>query len=290
MTLGAITRIDLLQRTLKSVFEAELGIPFIWGKSNNPRRPRPFGRFDLISGPSQLATVEHDRTRVALPSAYLVDVPAVPTAGVSWLLRVNGVPLRHVSAAGETQASLMESLVDLVMADRESVTAASVSASQFRVENATPGGLYDLEIAPDSAWPGVGADTLTKTVDPAADTHLGELVHGVHEATLLCEIIGADNRVGTAGSAGDLMAKVPMVLNLRRSQETFEDQRIVLQPISTVTDIGALEGGGAAFESRYTLDLMARLTSAYVEVTETIETVAGTVRVGGTDVPIEVAS
>lgn len=290
MTLPVVVRIDLLQRTLKTIFEAELGIPFIWGKSNNPRRPRPFGRLDLISGPAQLQSVEHDRTTVSVPSSVLVNVPAAPVEGTVWLARVNGVPLRHTSPAGETQTSLRDALIALVNSDREPATAASTTAGQFRVSESVEGGLYNLHVAPSLAGFATGPNVLEVVEDPGASVHLGELVHAVSEATLLLEIVGADNRVGTDGSAGDIMGKVPMALNLRRTQQALEDQRLVVDPISTPADIGNLEGGGAQFESRYNIDLLAKMTSMYVEVTDTIESVEGTIRIGGTDVPIEVAS
>ena len=100
-----VTRIDLLQRTAVEIFGSELGISVIWGQSNSPRMPRPFARLELLSGPTR-AQVKHETRVITTESDYIIDVPTPPTAGTEQLIRVNGVPLRHTSADGETTISV----------------------------------------------------------------------------------------------------------------------------------------------------------------------------------------
>jgi len=275
--IGPVVRIDLLQRTLVSVFAAELGIPVIFGKSNLPRPPRPYGRIDLTSGPSR-RTIGHDRTRSVTESAYLLDVPATPTVGSTALVRVNGVPLWRTVPAGETQTTLRDAMVVLVNGDREPATAEAASATQIRVTEAEPGSLISLV----SSFPA--------NVDAGSTQSCVELLHAVHSCTLDFQIYGADNRIGTDRAAGDLMGKVQAILDLRRTLREFEDQRLTVNTSTEPTDLGDLEDGGAIFESRYTIGLQAWITSMYSEVIDTIETVEGELQINGTDVPFTTAT
>lgn len=275
--IGPVVRIDLLQRTLVAILGTELGIPIIFGKSNLPRPPRPYGRLDLTSGPSR-RTISHDRVTKTTNSDYLLDVPAAPIDGDVVLMRVNGVPLRHAITAVETQTSLRDALIVLVGGDREPATASIESATQLRVTEAEPGSLVFLEA------------TIPVSVAPDSTTACIELLHAVHECTLDFEIYGADNKVGTDGAAADLMGKVQLILDLRRTLAALDDQRFTVNTITEPTDLGDLEGGGAVFESRYTIGLGADITSMYAEVIDVIDTAEGIIDISGTQVPFDTAS
>lgn len=271
-----VVRIDLLQRTMVDIFETELGIPVSWGRSNLSREQRPLAVFELLSGPSRIQ-VRHESEMVVTESDYIVDVP-VPVAGLDYTIRVNGVPNRHTAVPGETQESLRDALIALVSGDREPATASVESATQLRVTETEPGSLPYLSVEG-----GLQAAVAGDSVQQCAKVHYAR-----SELTYSMEIIGEDNRVGTARSAGDLVGMVPLILDLERVRLKLSDQRITLNDIAGPTDISALEGGGASHESRQTMDLAATLTSMYSEVIPTIEAVEGSVVVDSTEIPIDV--
>lgn len=274
-----VARIDLLQSTMVRVFEAELDIPVIWGRSNVSRPPRPFARFDLISGPTRIQ-VAHEVRVITTESAYILDVPALPVSGSDYLIRANGVPYRHTSPVGETATTLRDSLIGLVNADREPATATVESALQLRVSESFPGSL---------PYFGVGG-LLGQSIAGDSVQQCAKVHHARSEVTFGVQIFGQTNAVGTARSAGDLIAMVSMILDLDRSRLVFADQRITVNDIAGPTDISDLEGGGASNESRQTMDFAATITSMYAEVVPVIETVEAELVVGSTVVPIDITT
>ncbi len=273
-----VVRIDLLQRTMVDIFGAELGIPITWGMSDISREPRPFGRFEILSGPSRIQ-VNHEWQILNTESDYFVDIPP-PVAGADYLMRVNGVPLRHTAVVGETQLSMRDAFIALVNGDREPATATDESSTQVRVTELVPGSLPYLDVDGQLL-----ASVAGDSVQQCAKVHYAR-----SELTFTLQIYGEDNRVGTARSAGDLMGMVPMILDLDRTRLVLQDQRITLNDIAGPTDISELDSGGASYESRHTIDLAATITSMYSEVIPVIETVEASVVVDSTVIPIDVTA
>lgn len=273
-----VTRIDLLQALVVDVFEEELAIPIIWGRSDLPREKRPFARFDLLSGPTRIQ-VKHEWDIVTTESDRIVDIP-VPTEGIDYLMRVNGVPLRHVAVSGETQATMRDAFIVLVNGDREPATATIESATQLRVTELLPGSLPYFDI--DGQLSQAVADD---SVQQCVKVHFAR-----SEVTFTMQLVGEDNAVGTDRSAGDLIGMVSLILDLDRTLLKLNDERITMNDIAGPTDISDLEGGGAKSESRHTMDFAATITSMYSEVVPTIETVEGSVVVGSNTVPLDVTT
>jgi len=268
-------RLDIMQRVMVEIFSEELQIPVVWGKSNMPRVPRPYMRLTLLSGPTRIQ-IRHEQTPIDTRSSYIMNVP-VPNDGDVWRWRVNGVPFQHVSPAGESQTDLMTAIAQATNADREPVSAAGIALGQLVFSETDPSSLVAL-------W---GEAPLTLEQDPAATDGCALLHNSRSEVTFGMQIMGADNRTGTARSAGELISMVPLTIDLDRVQNRLLDERITLNDISGASDISDVEDGGAENESRYTMDFAADITSMYAEPISSIETVEGEIVVGSRTVPFE---
>ena len=275
MIVQQVARIDIFQRAIVDIFERELGIRVIWGRSNLPRLPRPFARCMLLSGPT-LPQLSHEHRDMAIESEYVVDFPA-PSEGDLWAMRINGVPHRHTSAAGETADDLRDVFIASINADGEPVTASVAGPGQALVAESTPRGLWSI-----------GASTgIDVAVSDDSTEHCVDLLHGRSDLTFSLQIVGADARVGTAGAAADLAAKALMVLDLDTTIDELSDLRLTLQHIAGPTDISGFDVTLKTHESRQSMDFIAGITTTYPQRIDVIETVEGTIETGAT-IPFEV--
>ena len=261
----SVVRMDLLQSTVKDILEDGLDIPISWGQSDLTRLPRPFGRLDIISGPSRFG-VRHEWVMLCPESDYLVTVPA-PTVGSQWLVRINGVPLRY-TATDTSSETLRDAQVAQINADIEPATAVAVSSTQYKITETAPGSVIEVEVSP-----------LMRSVADAGSTQTPVKSHRDRsEVTIGFQVSSDSNKVSVG--AAQIMSRVPMVLDLDATLATLLDQRLTLMDIAGPTDLSDLEGGGAKHESRSSMDFVSIVTSLYSEPASIIETVEGDIVVG----------
>lgn len=268
-----VVRIDLLQSTVKSILEEQLGIPIGWGQSDFTRLPRPFGRLDIISGPSRFG-VRHEWEFLCPESDFLVDVPS-PAIGSEHLVRVNGVPLRH-TATDTSSVTLRDALIALINADLEPATAVDTSPTQFRITETAPGSIIDVQVS----------SLLSVSPDPGSTQIPVRSHRDRSEVTIGFQVFADTNKVSIG--AAQIMSRVPLILDLDSTLDILSDQRITLQDIAGPTDLTDLEGGGAKHESRSSMDFLATITSLFSEPASIIETVEGQLVVGSNTAVINV--
>ena len=268
-----VVRMDLMQSTVLSILETQLGISIGWGQSDSTRLPRPFGRLDIISGPSRFG-VRHEWEMLCPESDYLVDVP-VPTIGSEWLTRVNGVPFRY-TATDTSSVTLRDAMIALVNADLEPATAVDTSPTQFKITETAPGSVIDVQVSP----------LMSVSADPGSTQTPVKSHRDRSEVTIGFQIFSDTNKVSTG--ANETMSRVPLILDLDSTLDILSDQRITLQDIAGPTDLTDLEGGGARHESRSSMDFLATITSLYSEPASIIEVVEGQLVVGSNTAVINV--
>lgn len=277
MIAAGVVRLDLLQSTVVEIFEAELGIRVIWGRSNLPRLPRPFIRCQLISGPTR-PQLSHEHREMVTESQYSVVFPA-PSEGDVLKMRGNGVPFARTSPADDTADAARDYFVTQINLDREPATAAAGGAGELVLTESRPGSLWS-----------VGA-SLGVTVEPTVDSVQAciDLLHCRSDVTFSMQIIGGDARTGTAGSAADIAAQAIMVLDLDRTIDRLSDMRLVLADIAGPTDITGFDVTQAQHESRQSIDFRAVVTTSYPQLIDVIEEVEGIIDTGAS-IPLEVAT
>lgn len=260
-----VVRMDLLQSTVKTILEDGLGITIGWGQSDLTRLARPFGRLDIISGPSRFG-IRHEWVMLCPESDHLVDVP-VPTIGSEHLVRINGVPLRY-TATDTSSVTLRDAFIALVNADLEPATAVDTSPTQFKITETAPGSVIDVQVS----------SLLSVAADPGSTQTPVKSHRDRSEVTIGFQIFSDSNKISVG--AAQMMSRVPLILDLESTLDLLGDQRIALQDIAGPIDLTDLEGGGAKHESRSSMDFLATITSLYSEPTAIIETVEGQIVVG----------
>lgn len=266
-----VVRLDLLQSTLVTIFEREFGFEFVWGRSNLTREARPYGVFEPISGPTRLGQT-HESIMVTTESEYLVDLP-VPAVGDFFVAQINGVSHENTVLTTNVE-DLRDALVALINADREPATALATLSNQFSITESALGGVIEVAASP----------SMTVSVGPGSVQQCVKSHRSRSEVTLNLQIHSDTNKVSVG--AMDMMANVPVILDLDRTLHTLTTRAFTLQDIAGPTDISTLEGGGARNESRSTMDLIAGITSLYSETSFVIETTDMELVVGSNTIPI----
>jgi len=257
---------------LKDILEPELDILITAGEHSDPRPPRPFGHVNVLTGPINrgLAT---EKTSKVLNSEYLIDVPN-PVTNTDYLMRVNGIPHRIQPTTTDVE-DLRDSFIASINDDAEPVSAASTLPNQFRVAETTPGGIVLLS----TRLP------LGGVVSPSSIEHCATIHSSRSRMTLDFQIFSKSTKV-TVG-AQQLMTMVEMALDLDRSQEKMEDNRMVFRVANAPTNLTGISSGGAANEGRSNIDLLVDITSMYAEVTtNVIESVEAELTIGENTIPI----
>lgn len=272
-----VVRFDLAQNVFKKLFEDALGISVVWNTSDLPRVARPFGHLQNITEPD-IVEISHEKRTICTNSDFEATLPNPPADNTRYTIRINGVPLRRITGVGDTVESLRDGFIVLINKDLEPVSGSILAIDQISVSETVPSGLTSI-----SATTSIGL-----SVSPANTIRVANQLLARSRFTLSFQIITQNTKLSQQTASSALMSKAIMALDTNAGLDLLGDFGMTLKTLSAPVSLPALTPGGAKYESRTNLDLVATVTSIYNEPVDTIETVEGTLFVDDTEIPFTI--